>query len=158
MNAAVLCVGKLREKYYAAAAEEYLKRLSRFGKLELIELPDLPEPVNASDADRQRVMEKEGEALLSRIRPGDRVIALCIDGPQYKSEDFAEKLRKADLTGARQVFVIGGSLGLSPAVIRRADEKLSFSAMTFPHQLARVILLEQLYRACKINAGEKYHK
>ena len=82
MNAAVLCVGKLREKYYAAAAEEYLKRLSRFGKLEMCELPDLPEPVNASDADRCRVMEKEGEALLSRVRPGDHVIALCIDGSQ----------------------------------------------------------------------------
>lgn len=158
MNTAVVCVGRLREKYYAGAAEEYLKRLSRFGKTEMIELPDLPEPQNASDADRQKVMEKEGESILSRIRPSDHVIALCIDGPQYTSEAFAEKLQRSEMTGNRQVFVIGGSLGLSSAVIRRADEKLSFSKMTFPHQLARVILLEQLYRACKINAGERYHK
>lgn len=158
MNAAIVCVGRLREKYYAGAAEEYLKRISRFGKTEILELPDLPEPANASDADRQKVMEKEGESILSRIRPEDHVIALCIEGPQYGSEAFAQKLRQAEMTGKRQVFVIGGSLGLSGAVIRRADEKLSFSKMTFPHQLARVMLLEQIYRACKINAGEKYHK
>ena len=159
MNGALVCVGRLREKFYAAAAEEYLKRISRFGKIEVIELPDLPEPANASDADRGRVMEKEGESIMARLKPGDRVIALCIDGPQLDSEAFAAHLAENELRyGGRQVFVIGGSLGLSPAVRRRADEKLSFSKMTFPHQLARVILLEQLYRACKINAGEKYHK
>ena len=159
MNAAVLCVGKLREKYFADAAQEYQKRISRFGKLEILEVPDLPEPANASDADRAKVMEKEGEALLARLRPGDRVIALCIDAPQYESERFAAHLAENDMRfGCRQVFVIGGSLGLSPAVIQRADERISLSEMTFPHQLARVLLLEQLYRACKINAGEKYHK
>ncbi|MBQ9264709.1 MAG: 23S rRNA (pseudouridine(1915)-N(3))-methyltransferase RlmH [Clostridia bacterium] len=159
MNAAILCVGKMREKFYAAAADEYLKRISRFGKMEIIEVPDLPEPANASDADRQKVIEKEGESLLSRVKPGDRVIALCIDGPQFESERFAAHLADNDMRfGSRQVFVIGGSLGLSPAVIRRADEKMSLSKMTFPHQLARVVLLEQIYRACKINAGEKYHK
>lgn len=159
MNAAVVCVGRLREKFYADAAQEYLKRLSRFGKMDLIEVPDLPEPANASDADRARVMDREGYQILSRIRPGDRVIALCVDAPQYSSEAFARRLQEWEmLSGARQVFVIGGSLGLSPAVLQRADEKISFSKMTFPHQLARVILLEQVYRACKINAGEKYHK
>lgn len=158
MNGAVVCVGRLREKFFAAAAEEYLKRISRFGKMEIIELPDLPEPMNASDAERRQVMEKEGEAILSRIRPGDRVIALCIDGPQYESEAFASRVRDWDMRGGKTVFVIGGSLGLSPQVIRRADEKMSLSKMTFPHQLARVLLLEQIYRACKINAGEKYHK
>lgn len=159
MNAAILCVGKLREKYFADAAREYQKRISRFGKIEIIELPDLPEPANASEADRMKVMEKEGEAILSRVRPGDRVIALCIDAPQYESEAFAARLAQNDMRlGCRQVFVIGGSLGLSPAVVRRADEKISLSRMTFPHQLARVMLLEQMYRACKINAGEKYHK
>lgn len=158
MNGAIVCVGRLREKYFAGAAEEYLKRLSRFGKMEMIELPDLPEPQNASDAQRQQVMDKEGEQILSRIRPGDHVIAMCIDGPQYESEKFARHVAENEMRGGRQVFVIGGSLGLSKAVIQRADEKISLSKMTFPHQLARVLLLEQIYRACKINAGEKYHK
>lgn len=158
MNAAVIGVGKLREKYFAGAAEEYLKRLSRFGKFEMIELPDLPEPPNASPAQQRQVMEREGESILARLRSGDRVIALCIDGPQYDSEAFAAHLKANEMKGGRQVFVIGGSLGLAPAVIRRADEKISLSRMTFPHQLARVLLLEQIYRACKINAGERYHK
>ena len=158
MNGAIVCVGRLREKYFAAAAEEYEKRISRFGKMEIIELPDLPEPAHASDADRRAVMEKEGEAILSRIKTGDHVIALCIDGPQYDSESFAKKIAEYDMRGSRAVFVIGGSLGLSDAVIKRANEKISLSKMTFPHQLARVLLLEQIYRGCKINAGEKYHK
>lgn len=158
MNGAIICVGKLREKYFAGAAEEYLKRLSRFGKFEIIELPDLPEPQNASAAQQMQIMEKEGENILSRIRQGDRVIAMCIDGPQYDSESFAHHLAENEMKGGRQVFVIGGSLGLSKAVIQRADEKISLSKMTFPHQLARVLLLEQIYRACKINAGERYHK
>jgi 23S rRNA (pseudouridine1915-N3)-methyltransferase len=158
MTAAVVCVGRLREKGYAAAAEEYLKRLSRYGKTEIVELPDLPEPANASDADRAQVMEKEGQSILARLKPADHVIALCIDGPQFTSEAFAARVSQLEMRGKRIVFVIGGSLGLSPAVIQRADEKLSLSKMTFPHQLARVLLLEQLYRACKINAGERYHK
>jgi len=158
MTAAIVCVGRLREKFYAGAAEEYLKRLSRYGKTEIIELPDLPEPANASDADRAQVMEKEGQSILGRIKPQDHVIALCIDGPQLTSEAFARRLADLDMQGSRTVFVIGGSLGLSPAVVQRANEKLSLSKMTFPHQLARVLLLEQLYRACKINAGERYHK
>ena len=158
MNGAIICVGKLREKYFSGAAEEYLKRLSRFGKFEVIELPDLPEPQNASAAQQNQIMEKEGENILSRIRQGDRVIAMCIDGPQYDSESFARHLADNEMKGNRQVFVIGGSLGLSKAVIQRADEKISLSKMTFPHQLARVLLLEQIDRACKINAGERYHK
>ncbi|MDD6683211.1 MAG: 23S rRNA (pseudouridine(1915)-N(3))-methyltransferase RlmH [Clostridiales bacterium] len=158
MNGAIICVGKLRERYFAGAAEEYLKRLSRFGKFEIIELPDLPEPQNASAAQQMQIMEKEGENILSRIRQGDRVIAMCIDGPQCDSEAFARHLAENEMKGGRQVFVIGGSLGLSKAVIQRADEKISLSKMTFPHQLARVLLLEQIYRACKINAGERYHK
>ena len=158
MTAAIVCVGRLKEKGYAAAAEEYLKRLSRYGKTEIVELPDLPEPSNASFADRAQVMEKEGQSILARLKPADLVIALCIDGPQMTSEAFAARLSQLEMKGKRIVFVIGGSLGLSPAVVQRADEKLSLSKMTFPHQLARVLLLEQLYRACKINAGERYHK
>lgn len=158
MNAAIVCVGKLREKFYAGAADEYLKRLSRYGKMEIVELPDLPEPQNASDADRQKIMDREGESILKAIRSGDHVTAMCINAPQLTSEQFAEKLRQGDMRGGRQVFVIGGSLGLSKAVLQRADDILSMSKMTFPHQLARVMLLEQIYRGCKINAGEKYHK
>ncbi|MBR5110404.1 MAG: 23S rRNA (pseudouridine(1915)-N(3))-methyltransferase RlmH [Clostridia bacterium] len=158
MNAAIVCVGRLKEKYFSAAAEEYLKRLARYGRFELVELPDLPEPANASDADRRQVTEKEGESIQSRLKANDYVVAMCIDGPQVSSEDFARKIADNDRRGTRLVFVIGGSLGLSPAVVRRADEKLSLSKMTFPHQLARVLLLEQIYRGCKINAGERYHK
>lgn len=159
MNAALVCVGRLKEKFFQDAEKEYAKRLSRYGRIDIIELPDLPEPANASDAQRHQVMEKEGEKILSRLRPGDHVIALCIDAPQYTSEQFAARLAQEELRGqGRQVFVIGGSLGLSPAVIQRADETMSLSKMTFPHQLARILFLEQLYRACKINAGEKYHK
>lgn len=158
MNGAIIGVGKLREKFYQGAAEEYLKRLSRFGKIEMVELPDLPEPQNPSPAQCTQVMDKEGEMILSRIRTGDHVIALCIEGPQLDSEAFARRLRHNEMQGGRQVFVIGGSLGLSKRVLDRADEKLSLSKMTFPHQLARVLLLEQVYRACKINAGERYHK
>ena len=158
MNCAIVCVGRLREKFYAAAAEEYEKRISRFGKMEIIELPDLPEPQNASDAQRAQVMEKEGEAILSRLRPGDRVAALCVEGPQYTSEAFAKKIAENDMRGGRLVFVIGGSLGLSAAVVKRADETLSLSRMTFPHQLMRLILAEQLYRAFRISRHEPYHK
>lgn len=158
MNCAIVCVGKLREKFYASAAEEYLKRLSRFGKMEMIELPDLPEPTNTSDAIRTQIMEKEGESILTKLKPQDHIVAMCIDGKQFTSEAFAEKISEADMQGKRLVFIIGGSLGLSPAVIAQAHEKISLSKMTFPHQLARIILLEQVYRGCKINAGERYHK
>jgi len=154
----ILCVGRLKEAYWRDACGEYLKRLSRYGKPELIEVDDLPEPEHASDADRQRIMQKEGEALLRRIRPTDHVVALCIDAPQLTSEGLADLLKDRDQQGGRTVFVIGGSLGLSPQVIARADRRLSMSRMTFPHQLARVMLLEQLYRARKILAGERYHK
>ena len=158
MAAAILCVGRLRERFWADAAAEYEKRLSRFSHFEIVELPDLPEPQNASDADREKLVAREGEALLGRVKPGDYVIALCIDAPKTDSEGLAELLRRTEDAGRRAVFVIGGSLGLSPAVQQRADKRLSMSKMTFPHQLARVMLLEQLYRARKINAGEKYHK
>ena len=158
MNAVILCVGRLREKYWQDAAEEYLKRLTRFGRVEIIQVDDLPEPKGASDADREKVMAREGEALLRHLSPRDHVIALCIRAREVSSEVLAEKLRQLDNEGRRTVFVIGGSLGLSPAVLARSDEKMSMSPMTFPHQLARVMLLEQVYRAGAINAGQRYHK
>lgn len=159
MQAAILCVGRMKEKYTRAAADEYLKRLSRFGKVEEIEVPDLPEPGKVSPALEQQVMTREGERLLEKIKPGDYVIAMCIGGKQWSSTALANHLQDLQNQGRRRmVFVIGGSLGLSDQVIARADEKLSLSMMTFPHQLARVMLLEQLYRVCKINGNERYHK
>ena len=159
MSAAVVCVGRMKEKSMRALADEYLKRLGRYDRYEEVELPDLPEPGEGSAALEDRVRTREGEAILSRIRPGDRVIALTIGGKARSSEDLARHLRELKTAGCgRLVFVIGGSLGLGENVLARADEELSMSAMTFPHQLARVMLLEQLYRAEKINAGERYHK
>ena len=158
MNCAVVCVGKLKEKWQTEACAEYKKRLSRFGTFEVIEVPDLPEPEKAGEAIERQIMEKEGRAILAKIRPTDRVVALCIEGTGLSSTDLAQKMESWSMDGRRLVLVIGGSLGLSQEVVGRADFKLSFSKMTFPHPLMRVILLEQLYRAMKINAGERYHK
>ena len=159
MSAAILCVGKMKDKAYREMADEYLKRLGRYGKYEEIEIPDLPEPVGNSAALEEQVKTREGETLLGKIRPGDRVIAMTIGGKQRSSEELARHLEELRNGGvSRVVFVIGGSLGLGGNVLARADEEMSMSKMTFPHRLARVMLLEQLYRAEKINAGERYHK
>ena len=158
MNALILCVGKLREKWQAQGCEEYLKRLTRYGKYDLISVPDEPEPEKPSPALEQRVMDKEGKALMKFIKPGDFVAALCVEGRAMSSSELAAWMRLKENAGVRPVFVIGGSLGLSGEVVSRADEKLSFSKFTFPHGLMRVILLEQLYRGERINAGERYHK
>ena len=158
MNMALICMGKLKEKYWRDAAAEYEKRLSRFGKWETIELPDLPEPSNSSPAIEEQIKKKEGEAILAKLRDNDIVVCLCIDGKQLDSVQLSKKLTELAATGRRVVFIIGGSLGLSQAVVARAQLKLSFSPMTFPHQLARIMLLEQTYRAMKIAAGERYHK
>ena len=159
MNITVIAVGKLREKPYRMMADEYLKRLGRFGKIREIELDDLPEPANSSPAIERQIKDREGEAILKQLKPGDYVIALTIPGRMRSSPELAQRLEKLTGGGVSQIiFVIGGSLGLSDAVIARADEELSMSPMTFPHQLARVMLLEQVYRAAKISAGERYHK
>ena len=158
MNMALICMGRLKEKYWRDAAAEYEKRLSRFGKWETIELNDLPEPSNSSPAIEEQIRRKEGEAILAKVRDGDVVVCLCIEGKQMDSVQLSAKLTEMIDTGRRVVFIIGGSLGLSPQVTVRANLKLSFSPMTFPHQLARIMLLEQTYRALKISAGERYHK
>lgn len=155
---ALVCMGRLKEKYWRDAAAEYEKRLTRFGRWETIELPDLPEPANSSPAIEEQIKRKEGEAILAKIREGDLVVCLCIDGQQMDSVRLSRRLTELSDTGRRVVFVIGGSLGLADAVVARAQLRLSFSPMTFPHQLARVMLLEQVYRAMKIAAGERYHK
>ena len=159
MSTAILCVGKLKEKPYRDMADEYLKRLGRFGKYEEIEVPDLPDGGGGSQALEEQVKAKEGEAILARIKPGDHVICLTIPGRQTDSPQLAKHLQDLRTGGAgRVVFVIGGSLGLGRNVLERADEEMSMSRMTFPHQLARVMLLEQVYRAFQISKGTKYHK
>ncbi|MGN0971264.1 MAG: 23S rRNA (pseudouridine(1915)-N(3))-methyltransferase RlmH [Aristaeellaceae bacterium] len=159
MSVTILAVGRMKEKPYRMMADEYMKRLSRYGKFEEIELPDLPEPANTSPAIERQICQKEGGAILSRIRPGSHVVALTIPGKQWDSPGLSRHLDELLTRGASDItFVIGGSLGLSEQVIARADEEMSMSKMTFPHQLARVMLMEQLYRAMKIRAGERYHK
>ncbi len=155
----VLCVGKLKERFYQDAQKEYLKRLSQLMPCAVIEVPDEPEPKQLSDTAIEKTLDAEGGRLLKRIPDSAYVVALCIDAKQPASEELADKLNGLFVSGKSEiVFVIGGSLGLSESVFARTQERLSMSRMTFPHQLARIILLEQLYRAAKINAGQRYHK
>ena len=159
MKITVIGVGRLKEKYWQAAIDEYSKRLSKYVKLDIIEVPDEKAPENLSAAEEEIVKKNEGERILKNIRDGAYVIALAINGKMLGSEELSEFLNVRMVRGAGHiVFVIGGSLGLSPEVLDRADYKLSFSKMTFPHQMMRVILLEQFYRAVKIMKNEPYHK
>lgn len=159
MKISVLCVGKVKEKFYRDAIDEFVKRLSRYCKLEIIEVADEKTEEQSTENEIRLVKEKEGERLLKNIKDDAYVIALCIDGKQLNSEELSEKIEKLGIQGISHIyFVIGGSLGLADAVIKRADFKLSFSMMTFPHQLMRVILLEQVYRAYRIINHEPYHK
>ena len=155
----VLAVGRMKDKFYEDASAEYLKRLSAYVKISVTEIRAAELPSAPNDAQISAALEKEGAEILKKIPAGAKAVALCVEGKLYASEDLADLLQNAALTGASHVvFIIGGSYGLSDAVKRRADVKLSMSRMTFPHRLARVMLLEQIYRACKINAGESYHK
>jgi 23S rRNA (pseudouridine1915-N3)-methyltransferase len=158
MNLTILCAGKLKEKYWNEAICEYSKRLSRFVKLTILEIPDEKIPDNASQKQEEQVKEKEGAAILSKIAPTSFVVSLCVEGKQLSSEMLSEKIEEVMLTKSHITFLIGGSLGLSNAVKERSDLRLSFSKMTFPHQLMRVVLLEQIYRAFKIIHHETYHK
>ncbi|MDD6449159.1 MAG: 23S rRNA (pseudouridine(1915)-N(3))-methyltransferase RlmH [Lachnospiraceae bacterium] len=159
MRITIACVGKVKEKFYRDAIQEYAKRLSRYVKLDIQEVADEKTPENASLALEKEIKEKEGNRLLKKIPDNAYVIALAIEGQALSSTDLAGKIEKLGLSGnSHIVFVIGGSLGLSPQVLGRADDKLSFSKMTFPHQLMRVILLEQIYRSYRIINGEPYHK
>ncbi|OIK15041.1 23S rRNA (pseudouridine(1915)-N(3))-methyltransferase RlmH [Bacillus sp. MUM 13] len=159
MNISIVTVGKLKEKYLKQGIDEYLKRLSAYAKVEIIELPDEKAPETLSEVEMEQIKEKEGERILQKISSDAHVIALAIQGKMKSSEDLAETLDKLATYGKSKVaFVIGGSLGLSKEVLQRADESLSFSKMTFPHQLMRLILVEQIYRAYRINRGEPYHK
>lgn len=159
MQIEILCVGKLKEKFWTSACEEYIKRLSRFCKLRITEVKDESVSEQASPAQIQQAIEREGARLDALLGTRDYIISLCVEGKALSSERFAERLADIQQLGVgRLVFVIGGSNGLSETIKKKSSLKLSFSEMTFPHQLMRVILLEQVYRAFKINASESYHK
>ena len=159
MKITVCCVGKIKEKFYCQAIEEYAKRLSKYCKLEIKEVADEKTPDNASENVNRMIKEKEAERLLSCIKDDMYVVALAIDGDMLDSVELSHKLEKLGVSGKSDItFVIGGSLGLGDKVLKRADYSLSFSKMTFPHQLMRVILLEQIYRSFRIMKNEPYHK
>ena len=158
MNINVICIGKLKEKYWTEAIQEYSKRLSAYCSVKIVELKEAKLPKNASPADELNVINKEGEDILSRISDGDYVVALEVEGKLLESPELAREVEAAAMRHSTIDFVIGGSLGLSAAVKRRANLGLSFGRITLPHQLARVVLLEQIYRAFKINNNETYHK
>ena len=159
MNISIITVGKLKEKYLKQGIAEYTKRLSAYAKVEEIELADEKAPENLSENDMLIVKQKEGERILAKIAPDTYVIALAIEGSMKSSEQLAANLDRLATYGKSKIaFVIGGSLGLSDDVMKRANETLSFSKMTFPHQLMKLILVEQIYRAFRINRNEPYHK
>ncbi len=159
MKITIISVGKIKEKYYRDAIKEYEKRLSRYCKLEIIEVEDEKTPDKASDTQEDQIKAKEAERILKHIKDDAYLITLEIEGEMQNSEELAQKLEKLGIQGVSHIqFVIGGSLGLHNNVCSRADLALSFSKMTFPHQLMRVILLEQIYRSYRINNGEPYHK
>ena len=159
MNITVIAVGKMKEKHMVKVLEEYEKRLGRYCRLNLFEVPDKKAPENLSEQEKEQVKKAEGDGILKNIKDGTYVIALDVRGKMLSSEEFADKINSLGIKGISNIaFIIGGSLGLSDEVKRRADYVLSFSPMTFPHQLMRIILLEQIYRAFKIINNEPYHK
>jgi 23S rRNA (pseudouridine1915-N3)-methyltransferase len=159
MKISIITVGKLKEKYLKQGIEEYVKRLRSYAKVEIIEVPDEKAPETLSEAEMETVKRKEGDRILAHIQPDMHVMTLEIYGRMLSSEQLASKMDELATYGKSKIaFVIGGSLGLSEKVQKRSNFALSFSKMTFPHQLMRLILLEQVYRAYRINRGEPYHK
>ncbi len=159
MKITLICVGKLKEKYLSLGVDEYAKRLSRYCALDIVELQDEKTPDQASLATEDIIRKKEGERILKALKDDSYAIALAIEGSMLASEELAEKIESLGVSGQSHIsFIIGGSLGLSSEVLKRADYKLSFSKMTFPHQLMRMILLEQIYRSYRIMNNQPYHK
>lgn len=159
MHITIIAIGKLKEKYLREGINEYLKRLQSYAKVEIIELADEKEPYNASTAEEKQIKIKEGERIKAKIKPDSYLIALAIEGKQFTSPALAQKIDSLSSAGnSHLTFVIGGSLGLSDEILKSADLLLSFSELTFPHQLMRLILLEQIYRSFRIIKGEPYHK
>lgn len=159
MKVKIIAVGKLKEKYLKDGIAEYGKRMIRFAKFEIVELSDEKTPDNASEAQNHQIMEKEGDRILAKISERDYVIVLAIEGKQFPSEEFSRIIADTTLRGYSDiVFVIGGSLGLADKVKKRANLKMSFGSLTLPHQLMRLVLAEQIYRAFMIQQGSPYHK
>ena len=159
MHITVICVGKIKEKFFTGAIDEYKKRLSRYCKLDIIEVADEKTPDGASEMVEEQIRIKEGERILKNVKEDGYVITLEIKGEMLDSEQLAAKINQFGVRGISHLqFIIGGSLGLSKEVMERSDYRLSFSKMTFPHQMMRVILLEQIYRSFRIIKGEPYHK
>ena len=159
MKITILCVGKIKEKYLQMGIAEYAKRLGKYGKLDIVEVPDEKTPDRASLAEEVKIRDTEGERLLKHIRPDDFVVTMAIDGNMLDSVALSKQIETWGVQGkSHLIFVIGGSLGLSQAVLKRGDYALSFSKLTFPHQLMRMILLEQIYRSYRIMHNEPYHK
>ena len=159
LNVTVICVGKMKEKFYIEAAAEYQKRLKGYCKLEVIELPEQKLPQDPAPGQIEAALDKEGEAILAKLPKAGKVVAMCVEGKGMSSPKLAQTMGGWMVAGASDVtFLVGGSYGLSPKIKQRADVRLSMSEMTFPHHLARVMLLEQIYRAFKIQEGSGYHK
>lgn len=158
MNINIIAVGKIKEKYFTAAIDEYAKRLSRFVKLNITEVADEKIPDNASEKEIEIIKDKEGAKILSKIPDNSYIVTLCIEGKEMPSEALAKKISDISMMSSSITFIIGGSLGLSDEVKAKSSLRLSFGSMTLPHQLMRVVLLEQIYRAFKINNNESYHK
>lgn len=159
MKIKIVTVGKLKEKYLVQGINEYAKRLGAYAKLEFVEVPDEKAPETLSEAQMLQIKEKEGQRILAKIKDTEYVFALAIEGTNPTSEAFAKQIDQLGVQGKSQLtFVIGGSLGLSQEVMTRSDVKISFGKMTYPHQLMKLILLEQIYRAYRINTGAPYHK
>lgn len=158
MKVSIICVGKIKEKFYTDAIKEYAKRMNRFADFEVIEVPDERIPENASEKEIEQLKKREGEKILAKIKPQSYVITLCIEGKTLDSEELAATIKNACLSTSSIVFIIGGSCGLSDEVKSRSVLRLSFGRMTLPHQLMRVVLAEQIYRSFMINSGAQYHK
>lgn len=159
MKIKIVTVGKLKEKYLKDGIAEYVKRISRFAKLEMIELTDEKTPDKASELENQKILETEGERILSKVGERDFVVVLAIEGKTLSSEELSKQLEQASIKGySTLTFIIGGSLGLAPVVKNRANLSVSFGRLTLPHQLMRLVLVEQIYRAFTIQQGSPYHK
>lgn len=154
----IVCVGKIKEKFFKDAIDEYSKRLSKYCKLDILELPDEKIPDKPNDSIINDVKSKECDNIINHLKKDSYIIALDLIGKEFSSEDFSKKIENISMQNSKITFIIGGSLGLTDKLLNLADEKICFSKMTFPHQLIRIFLIEQIYRAFKISNGESYHK